>query len=112
MISGALVSSTLTNQLEGNITAIDKNAGASPITKIPYSIKLIIKGKGASPKTFFLTDAMLKVTQVSKIVDGKDVPITIDSLSVGDNIKVKLTWNFDSKVNKYNRLIKGQIQKL
>ncbi len=109
--NGSMVGSTLTNNFEGKITQIDTKGGIAPFNNLAYDTKIVISREINKSTPFYLSkEAILKIT-VEKIVDGNQVPITIDDLSISDTVKVKTVWQLNPQTGKYDQFIQGDVLK-
>lgn len=105
----ALVSSFLINNYEGEIKEIDKNGGDLPGPKgLKYKVKLTIEKEPSKPVSFYFNNAMISKTTLVNSPSGTN---PLDSLNVGDRIKLKLVWTVDPTTKAYNIFSSAEIEK-
>jgi|SRR3989338_2184920 len=97
---GVLKSSVIINEYEGEIVDIDKDGIVS--NSVEYKVILSIKGRENNENTFFYQKDHIDLIKVVKTQEGKEEPITINDLNIGDQINIKesidLTKDWENSV--------------
>lgn len=88
---GVLKSSVIINEYEGEIIDIDKDGIISGA--VEYKVIISIKGRENNKNTFFYQKDHINLIKVVRTADGKENPIIIDDLNIGDVIIIKESIN-------------------
>ncbi len=93
-----LTSITLMTQSQGIITQIDKDGIVARYNyKYKYKIKIKTGGRGNPSLTIFINEQDLKVIKSTQITPGKEIPITLTDLKIGDEIIIKNLYDLTKK---------------
>jgi integrase len=104
-----MLSSFLTAKYQGKIINLDLKVGQlDKYGAYSYKLKFELKGnKDTETTIFYYPEEELRILKAVKLVNGKEEPININNLQIGDFIAIKTVFDI-----KRDRLIESKITKL
>lgn len=107
---GLITDAKLTNIYRGQILEIDPKDGIDPVNHRSYGLRIKLGVDTNTNVFWFSKNELAKLTIVTIGSDGKQVPIALDQLKIGDWIHVNLTNDLLKDVQ--SNLLSGKIIKL